>query len=50
MKTTKRFRVLTPEEYERLTPARKLAYIDDAFRAKRLGRAKKMRSAKRRAR
>jgi hypothetical protein len=34
MKKNKPFRVLTPEQYERLTPERRLAYIDEAIRSK----------------
>lgn len=40
MKKATRFRVLTPEEYERLTPKDRLAYIDEAFRVAKLGRAR----------
>jgi hypothetical protein len=34
MKMKKPFRVLTPEQYERLTAEKKLAYIDEAIRTK----------------
>ena len=39
MKKTSRFRVLTPEQYERLTPEARLAYIEDALRIRKLGKA-----------
>lgn len=32
MNKKKPFRVLTPEQFERLTPERRLAYIDEALR------------------
>lgn len=35
----KRFRVLTPEQYDRLTPEKRLAYIEEAIRVARIGRA-----------
>jgi len=35
----KRFRVLTPEQYERLTPEKRLDYIEEAIRVAKIGRA-----------
>jgi hypothetical protein len=37
MKKNKPFRALTLEEYGRLTPEAKLAYIDEAIRARKVG-------------
>lgn len=45
MNKKKPFRVLTPEQYERLTLDDKLAYIDEAIRVKKVG-ARMPRSAR----
>jgi len=45
MRKTNRFRVLTPEQYERLSPEGRLAYIEEAFRMTRLGRAEARRAS-----
>jgi len=39
VKKTKRFRVLTLDQYERLTPGKRLAYIEEALRQMRLAAA-----------